>query len=199
MIVDQLGKEKTLDIALTQEQVDLFLGLAGHVRGFEMSSLKESIVLHAYGWVEVLDDSDLLDALIELSGMQIEPLVIENEKDRFFRLSINPECIFFEDSFFNFSVTCDELKHSKSRVLLRMQRAAIKTTLGTINAVDKQREIPVSIAKGLQAIQLLNGNDYQLDTYKKSIHKDVLQLGMRGMLRKDAGEIKIYATFSVEE
>lgn len=177
----------------------MLLGLAGHVRGFEISSLKESIVLHAYGWVEVQNDSELLHSLIELSGMQIEPLVIENDKDRYFRLSINPECIFFEDSFFNFSVTSDELNNSKSRVPLRMQRAAIKTTLGTINAVDKQREVPKSIAKGLQAIQSLNGNDYQLDTYKKSIHKDVMQLGMRGMLRKDAGKIKMYATFSIEE
>ena len=147
----------------------------------------------------VQDESDLLDALIELSGMQIEPLLITNHKDCYFRLSINPECLFFADSFFKFSVTADELNNSNSRVPLRMQRLTIKTALGTINAVDKQREIPISIAKGLQAIQLSNGNDSQLDTYKKAIHKDIMQLGMRGLVRKDAGEIKLYGMFSIEK
>ena len=131
--------------------------------------------------------------------MQIEPLLVENEKDRFFRLSINPECLFFTDSFFNFSVKADDLNNSKSRVPLRIQRLAIKTALGTINAVDKQREIPISIAKGLLAIQSSSGNDFQLDTYKKAIHKEVMQLGMRGLVRKGTGEIKLYGTFNIVE
>ena len=199
LIIGQLGKEKALDVTLTQEQLDLLLALAGHGRGFTLSSLKDGIGLHAYGWIEVQNESDLLDALIELSGMQIEPLLVENEKDRFFRLSINPECLFFTDSFFNFSVKADDLNNSKSRVPLRIQRLAIKTALGTINAVDKQREIPISIAKGLLAIQSSSGNDSQLDTYKKAIHKEVMQLGMRGLVRKDAGEIKLYGTFNIVE
>ena len=199
LLVGQLGKEKPLDVTLTLEQLELLLGLAGHLRGFDFSDFKESIVLHPYGWAEIQDDGKLLHSLIELSGMHIEPLVIENNKDRYFRLSVNPECLFFDDSFFIFSVTGIDLNSGKSRVPLRMQRTAIKTMLGTISAFDKEREIPVTIAKALHAINLHKGNDYQLDTYKKAVHKDVMLIGMRGMVRKDAGEVQMYGAFSVEE
>ncbi len=199
LLVGQLGKEKPLDVTFTLEQLELLLGLAGHLRGFDFSDFNEGIILQPYGWIEVQDDGKLLHVLIELSGMRIAPLVIENDKDRYFRLSVNPECLFFDDSFFIFSVTGIDLNNGKSRVPLRMQRSAIKTMLGTICAVDKEREIPVTIAKALHAINLHKGDDSQLDTYKKAVHKEVMLIGMRGLVRKDAGEVQMYGAFSIEE
>lgn len=44
-----LGKEKPVDVSLTTRQLELVLGLAAYMRGFEFSKNEEGIVFHPYG------------------------------------------------------------------------------------------------------------------------------------------------------
>ncbi|MEQ1531664.1 MAG: NUDIX hydrolase, partial [Methylococcales bacterium] len=80
-----LGKEKSLDLALSPRQLTLVLALAAHLRGFEFSSLDPNIVLHPYGWIEVDEQSPIRFELMELTRyLNGSDLVMENRRDRLF-------------------------------------------------------------------------------------------------------------------
>jgi len=105
-----LGKEKPLDLALTTRQLELILGLAAHLRGFEFASHEKNIVLHPHGWIEVSEHSPIRAELVELATfLNGSGLVMENRRDRLFRLSMRPETVFFADELFAFSVKSDDL------------------------------------------------------------------------------------------
>jgi len=199
LIAGTFGKERSVSIGVTEEDVSLLLGLGAYLRGFKISNLHKHIVLHPYGWVEVVDDMELIGSLVKLSEKKLEPLKVENKKDRYFRLSMLPQSVFFDDSFFSFSVNKQDLDKRGGKVSLKMQRSSMETPLGDVDSYDGQCEISIHTAKGLVAIYLSKGDSSQLDVYKKSAHKEVQKVGMLGMIRTESGTIKMCDCFLVNE
>jgi len=199
LIAGKFGKESLVSIDVTAGQRELLMGLAAHLRGFKMSNLNKHIVLHPHGWVEVIDDEELIGSLVKLSEKELEPLKVENKKDRYFRLSMLPQSVFFDDSFFSFSVDKQDLLKRGGKVSLKIQRSAMQTPLGDVEPYDGQCDMTISAAKGLEAIHLSEGNDSQLDVYKKSAHKEVQKIGMRGMVRIETGVITMCDGFRVNK
>ncbi len=197
LIAGKFGKEKPLSIDVTAEQISLLLGLGAHLRGFKMSNLNNHIVFHPHGWIEVLNDRHVIDALVKLSEKELEPLKVENKEDRYFRLSMSPQSVFFDDSFFSFSIDEQDFLKREGKVALKMQRSAMKTPLGDVDPYDRQCDISINVAKGLVDIHSSTGNDSQLGVYKKSAHKEVQKFGMRGMVRIESGTIKMCNFFHV--
>ena len=69
IVAGEKGKEKALDVQLIQRQLDLLLGLASHLRGFEFARYKGFIVFHPFGWIEVKDNPALQSQLIGLASL----------------------------------------------------------------------------------------------------------------------------------
>jgi len=199
LIAGKFGKESPLSMDVTAEQIGFLLGLGAHLRGFKISNLNKRIILHPYGWIEVIDDEELIGSLVKLSEKELEPLKVENKKDRYFRLSMLPQSVFFDDSFFSFSIDKQDLDKRAGKVSLKMQRSVMKTPLGDVEPYDGQCDITTNCANGLVAIHSSEGSDSQLDVYKKSAHKEVHKIGMSGMVRIKSGAIKMCVDFQVNK
>lgn len=127
-----LGKEKILDFALTEKQQRLLFGLAAHNLGFEFATLTENIVLHPYGWIEC-KNNDLQKELSELAEcFKQTELVLENQQDRFFRLSVSPTLLYFDARLFCYTVRQADLNSTKTKVPVTISRAAIPSAFGEI-------------------------------------------------------------------
>ena len=202
ILTGALGKESALiDVDLDSKKLALLLGLAAHGRGFELTNIHSTIELYPYGWVKVQANTELQNALIQLAEQlnNQKNLVLESQQDCYFRLSINPEILFFEDSLFHFSVKQTDLKDTPNKVPCFLKRDAITTLLGEVEAVEKQGEISLELAASLQKLSVNNylvDNDVAIktrDKYRKKLHDDFTCLGMRGLVRQEAGMLKLYA------
>ncbi|MGD7036739.1 NUDIX hydrolase [Methylotuvimicrobium buryatense] len=196
------GKESAIDLSLDQSSLSLLLGLAAHLREFSFVEKDTSIALHPYGWLEVEDDCELQTELVELAEAfkDSKDIVIENQKDRWFRLSISPDCVFFDDSYFRCSVDQKDMQSRKSKVRVTAMRREFGTRLGTVGKDKKETKVPINVVKSLDNLNKGNRNDSLTDSvrdsYRKSqLHDCLAKLGMRGLLRQDAGAVKIYCEF----
>lgn len=188
IMAGNLGKAKVIESSLTEQSLALLLGLAAHLRGFQFLSLEAGVNLHAYGWIEVATEQVILiERLTLLSTLDIAPLVIEIQDAHYFRLSMQPNNVFFNDALFQFILQGNDLT---------VQRMTIKTALGCVSAMDSQHEITITMSDNLKAIQKGEGEDYQLGNYKKSpLHQAVLKLGMQSMIKMEAKKVKLCGVF----
>jgi 8-oxo-dGTP pyrophosphatase MutT (NUDIX family) len=193
------GKEKPLDISLTENQFAIFLGLAAHNRACKFNSIPKDIVFHPYGWIEVKEDNFLQTELIQLSALfkQTE-LTIENQKDKFFRFSIEPSIIYFEDKCFIYSVSSEDLKSIKSKIEITLTRLPIHTAFGITHEVKEVFNISINLASGLQELsQQQSPSDNPRaekieDNYSKTLTKEArfMSLGLKNVVRRENGIIK---------
>jgi len=200
-----LGKEKPLDLALSVRQLDLILGLAAHLRGFEFSSLEKNIVLHPHGWIEVSEHAPIQVELMELAAfLNGSDLVMENRRDRFFRLSIRPDSVFFADELFAFSVKRDDLNSVQNKIPVTIARQAFGTAIGPVK--DKSEVFTQTLdfvhkLKSLSGCLYSSDNDEAVkieDAYKKGLHKETRfqALGLRNLIRRELGIIKFVLAYS---
>jgi len=194
-----LGKEKPLDLALTTRQLELILGLAAHLRGFEFASHEKNIVLHPHGWIEVSEHSPIRAELVELATfLNGSGLVMENRRDRLFRLSMRPETVFFADELFAFSVKSDDLNSVQSKIPVTIVRQAFGTAIGPVKEkaeVFNQTLDFVHKLRSLSEHPHSADNDEAVkieDAYKKGLHKETRfqALGLRNLIRRESGIIK---------
>ncbi len=197
------GKEKPLAVNLTERQSGLLLALAAHNRGFVFSYLVDGVVLQPFGWLEV-SNSLLQKDLIALANLfKDTEFVIENKQDSLFRFSVHPELLFFDDGLFSYNVSQQDLKGYKTKIFINLSRAAIISPLGTIAAQSQDFSISLELAGGLHklACKLHSVEDDKAkqieDLYKKSLHKEAKLLGLKGLLRREAGMIKFCASYLV--
>jgi 8-oxo-dGTP pyrophosphatase MutT (NUDIX family) len=190
-----LGKNKPLNLHLTARQSTLVLGLAAHLRGFEFATLTENIVLHPYGWIEVTGQAMIRAELTALAALlNGNDLVIENHRDTFFRLSIEPEVIFFADELFSFSIQLVDLTGTKNKIPATLQRQSFETTLGCVSHKTEVFQITLDLAHNLRVLSAQTfsvDNEEALkteDNYKKGLHKDARfqALGLRNLVRREA-------------
>lgn len=195
-----LGKEKPLDLNLTDRQFTIILGLASHLRGFEFATVEENITFHPFGWIKGEHNSALQSELINLAGLLKDTdLIIENHHDMFFRLSISPDVVYFDESLFSFIVKQADLCDVKTKIPVTIRRVSFETALGAVKEISEEFKLTLEFAhklKSLSVHQFSTDNEDAVkieDTYKKGLHKEpkFIALGLRGLIRREAGIIKL--------
>jgi len=206
LLAGVLGKEKLLDLVLTSRQSAVLLGVAAHGRDFEFTTVEQNIVFHPYGWIDVKNNLTLqaeLNQLVEL--FKGTDLIIENHHDALFRLSINPELVYFDESLFTYSVHKTDLNSTKEKIPVTLERKAVVTALGVATAKAEEFEVTLKFAHKLQQLsekQFSSDNEEAVkieDTYKKGLHREpkFLALGLRRLIRREAGVMKFCCKLDV--
>lgn len=202
-----LGKEKALNLVLNDRQLALILGLAAHLRGFVFESLTTNVVLHPYGWVEVVAQSSMDQELIELSAaLAGSELVMESRRDRLFRLSIRPDTVFFADELFSFSVNQQDLLSVKTKIPVTIARQSLHTGFGVIHDKAEVFNLTLDFAHKLKSLfehEFSADNEDAVkieDTYKKGLHKEAKfqALGLRNLVRREAGIVRFVLNFKLD-
>ncbi|MFM8342688.1 MAG: NUDIX hydrolase, partial [Methylomonas sp.] len=200
----KLGKDKPLNQSLNQRQLALVLGLAAHLRGFELMP-DAGLILHPHGWIEI-DSADSL--ALELQALAADlrdsELRVESYLDRWFRLSINPATVFFADRLFRVLVSADDLAScTKSKIPLTIERQGFATALGW--ALPRAEVFKLTLDFVSDVMKLADqpkpdADDQAVridDAYKKGLHKKTAfsELGLRRLIRREDGEIKVVLAF----
>ncbi|MDP2902275.1 MAG: NUDIX hydrolase [Methylovulum sp.] len=205
LLAGVLGKEKPLDLCLTERQFAILLGLASHLRGFEFACVEETITFHPFGWIGLKPCSSLQSELISLAGaLKGTDLIIENQGDTLFRLSIAPDVVYFDERLFSFAVKGDDLNGVQTKIPVTLHRDSFGTALGKVKGKTEEFIITVALAKNLQSVfvlQYASDNDKAVkieDAYKKRLHNDpgFLALGLKGLIRREAGIMKFVLHYS---
>jgi len=119
---------------LSDEDVRLLLGMAAHARCFSFESVVDGLDFLPSGWIDVEDNPVLCRALLDISERL--PELIEKHCDHFFRLSVDPEIIFFDEMLFEYDVDIDKLYNQETDTSKNIEfllfRKAIDTSLGVV-------------------------------------------------------------------
>ena len=201
-----LGKEKKLDLQLTDRQLAILLGLAAHLRRFEFASIHENIIFHPYGWIEFPKESVIQSELINLSGLLNETdLIIESHHDSLFRLSISPEYVYFNESIFSFTVKESDLTGVYSKIPVIIHRQTFNTALGQVEEKIEGFTITLEFANDLYKLytnKYSTDNEEAIkieDNYKKGLSKkpEFIALGLRRLIRQEASIFKFVVDFKL--
>ncbi len=177
------GKEKAFIVNCDQQTFSVLLGLAAHQHASDFADIPYGAQLHPYGWVEVSKDCLLLPLLLTLTQCG---LPIESQKNRYFRLSIPSEKLFFADDFFSWSI-------SPTPPILSIIRTKFNTALGNV----KTKKLETSISKNLSTnLSALAAKTLQVDpsSFKDNYRNSVIidkELGLLGLVRGTGNCIKI--------
>lgn len=191
-----LGKEKDLALEMNREQLSLLLGLAAYSRGFTFASVAEQVIFHPHNWVEVVPHSDLQRQLLELVKIcKSSELFLETYQERLFRLSFAPDCLYFADELFHCSMKQQDLDGTKSKLFFTLMRKGFSTALGEIQAARQDFSISLELAHALIKVAAA---DWAIDSefatktrdkYKKALHESCVAMGLKGLLRQEAGRL----------
>ncbi len=208
LLAGVLGKEKPLAINFTDRQLALLLGLASHLRGFEFATVDQAITLHPFGWIEVNNNSVFQAELISLDdSIEQTDLIIENNRDQFFRLSISPEVVYFDEELFSLTVKQADLNGTLSKIPVTIYRKSFDTAFGQVKGHSEVFKLTLEFAhklKYLTANQFSTENEEAVkieDTYKKGLHKEprFLALGLRSLIRREDGIFKFVLPYHITE
>lgn len=199
-----LGKEKWLDVCLSERQREQLLLLALHLRGVAFSSQHQNLLLHPYGWVEV-DDVNLKTALLELGELlSATPVILESHRDRYFRLSILPEVVYFSEDWFACALRKAELDGCCGNVSLTITRRAMETSLFKMAAIVREETVSLKAGNELRELhEKTHSADHPVaqkarDTWRKGrLHEAFAALGMRNLIREEGGICKIACKFEL--
>lgn len=206
LLAGALGKEKPLDLVLTSKQLAVLLGLAAHCRGFEFAVVEQNIIFHPYGWIDVKNNPALQAELMQLAELiKNTDLIIKNHQDVLFRLSVNPDVIYFDEALFTYSVHKADLNSTETKIPVSIERKAFATALGMTKVKAEEFKVSLTLAHGLQQLsenQFSSDNDAAVkieDTYEKGLHKksNFSALGLRKLIRREAGLIKFCCKLAV--
>jgi len=203
------GKEAPVDLSLLDKPklLSLLSGLAAHLRGFRFVERHSAVTLHPHGWLEVKDNCELQGELARLAEecKHSEDIVVENQKDRWFRLSISPDCVFFDDAYYSCYFNQMELgsREGKNTHITIIRRKFV-TRLGMVDEDTKKVQVSCGLEDRLRTMSENKVDGYSdeakqtYDLYRKGLHSDCLQMGMRGLLRQDAKAIKTCCEFRID-
>ena len=202
LIAGVLGKEKPLDLNLSDYQLKLLLAIAAHLRGFEFEALAQTIKLHPLGWLEIKHDPHLQRELIQLAALLKKAdadFSIENIRDTFFRLSIIPEIVNLDESLFSFVVKPSDLDSIETKIPVSIHRDAFETAIGWVKRKTEVFKLTLEFVSRLRELAEKDWNaenEYAVrieDAYKKGLHKEpkFCALGLRSLIRREDGMIKV--------
>lgn len=196
------GKEKPLALALVPGQLQWVLGLAAHLRGFSLQSDAQRIRLHPHGWIEVLSDVALARELQTLAEtLQGTDLIVEVQRERYFRLSVRPDSVYFDDALYAFSVGFDDLHGTKSKIPVSIARNAFSTGLGDVEGMTETFMLTLDLASNLIKLSeqpFSSDHDWAVkveDAYKKGLDQDprFMALGLRKLVHRAEGLMRFAA------
>ncbi len=189
------GKEKPLGISLTEKQLTILLGLAVHGRGFEFENPTTGIIFHPNGWIEIDENNLLANELRELSVLFLRlKAIIESQDDCFFRLSVIPQVIHFDDHYFNLSF--GKLNGQGNNTDAILARKEITTAFGTVPEAKEKVTISLELANGLRNLILIEtaaDNDEAIriqDNCKTAFTNAARLLGLKSLVRHQNGMMK---------
>ena len=201
--VGKPGKEKPLDLALSSHQLQLLLGLAAHLRGFALRGDSRRFKLLPFGWIEILDDVALTGQLLALAAaLQGSDLIIEAQRERYFRLSVRPDLVYFDDALYEFDVGRDDLESTKSKIPAVISRRALTTALGEAEGGTETFKLTLELANNLvklAAQPFSSDNDWAVkveDAYKKGLDQEsrLKALGLRKLVHRENGVMRFAVT-----
>ncbi len=199
LLAGVLGKEKPLDLSLTANPFAILVGLASHLRGFDFATVDQAITLHPFGWIEVNNNSVFQAKLISLAdSFKQSDLIIENNRDLFFRLSMSPDVVYFDEKLFSLTVKQADLNSVQSKIPVTLQRDSFDTAFGQVKGHSDVFKLPIEFAHKLKSLtvhQFSTENEEAVKiegAYKKGLHKEprFLALGLRGLIRREDGLVK---------
>lgn len=204
VIAGILGKEKPLNICLSKGQHGILLGLAAHVKGFAFASSPENIHFHPCGWVEITENTAMQSSIQSLTDtLKNADMIIENHCDRFFRLSVCPDILFFDEKLFEISFLKSDLIGTSSKILTWIKREYFETPFGRIDERIEEFKLSLDFSNNLDKLrnQKLPYDDALKleDAYKKGLHKEsrFQALGLRGLMRRDSGAIGLTIPYTL--
>ncbi|OTE97646.1 NUDIX hydrolase [Crenothrix sp. D3] len=197
-----LGKEKVLNVFLMPRQSAILLGLAAHNRGFEFAALINGVLLHSDGWIEVHDVVLQRELMALAAVFEATDFVIENQQDRFFRLSVEPALLFFDERLFAFSVQQADLDSRKSKIPVAISTAAMETAIGMTVSKTEGFVITRRLACDLYKLYQHSFSDDEAfaceDNYKKAKADGFSVVGLKSLLsRREVGKIRFCTKFDV--
>ncbi|MDD2758942.1 MAG: NUDIX hydrolase [Methylomonas sp.] len=201
------GKEQSLDLDLSFAQLQLLLGLAAHLCGFEFHD-SPRIKRHPFGWIDVIDDTDLQQELLALAtALQGSDLIVEAHRDRYFRLSVRPELVFFDADLYAFSVNAEKLAGTEAKIPVEVLRQEFPTALGTVDGKAELFKLTLELANKLVELArqpVVSDNDEAVkieDAYKKSLDQEprFKALGLRKLVHRADGMIRFAVPCLVKE
>ncbi|MDP2901816.1 MAG: hypothetical protein Q8N96_01715 [Methylovulum sp.] len=143
--------------------------------------------------------------LISLAGaLKGTDLIIENQGDTLFRLSIVPDMVYFDERLFSFAVKLTDLNGVQTKIPVTLHRASFETALGKVKDKAETFKLTLEFAHKLQSLsihQFSTDNEDAVkieDTYKKGLHKEprFLALGLRSLVRREVGIIKFVLRYT---
>ena len=206
LLAGVLGKEKPLALVFTPRQLAVLLGLAAHCRSFEFATVEQNIIFHPYGWIDVKNNPVLQAELMQLVELfKDTDLIIENHHDVLFRLSVNPDVIYFDESLFTYTVHKADLNSAETKIPVSIERKAFATALGITKVKAEEFKVPRGFAKQLQRLSEKQFGSHEEegvrieDAYKKGLHKEAKfsALGLRRLIRRKAKVIRFCCKLKV--
>lgn len=190
-----MGKEKILNLCLTARQHAILLGLAAHNLWFELA---DSVTLHPHGWVEVPNVALQKELLALAVVFESTLFMIENQQQRFFRWSVAPSVLFFDEQLFTLNVQQADLDSRKTKIPVTITRAAIVRALGTVASQSETFVVIRRLARDLQKVYQHLPTDIEAlqieDNYRNA--KGFSVVGLKSLLCRVAGGISFRVKYN---
>lgn len=185
--VGKTGKEKNLNCSLTEEEHDLFLSLCLYAKSSLAVKKSDKINLLNAGWMELNDPE--LQAIAQSLTTKLKSSnapVLEGYKDRFYRIALPPNYIFFENQAFAYTLKKTESDPEQVVII----RQAIHTSLIELeehrfykNTGDPKKKDSL---KALLDNPKIGEDIVHSGTFKKfkqRLASEVNEFGLRGFIR----------------
>lgn len=182
------GKERPIEVKLSDAECAALWGLACHAKQLEFSSVKNAVLLPC-GWVKVLDEGVVKQLQVVAEKLSRAGLnLIESRDQIYFRLSAKPNIIFLDKSHYDYDYGTDDAEKNRDcwfRLLLEQK----ETPFGCVAGIDRKFAIIYNTLRIIESIE--NGGD--TETLSKDVEKTIRDqidahtkpLGLRKFVRRE--------------
>lgn len=178
------GKERRLDIALTDSEKSILIGLKLLADSDSANAQLKNIEHIGLGWIKAIDEElcqELKALAIKLSIADLP--IIESRNEVYFRLSIKPDNSFLNDSAFRFSI---------EDACLTLVRNEFNTPLGEFKLKQCIINTSKNLVEDIERIAIKDSyRRFSDEDLKKQIRRDVRpacnKFGLRTLVRTVAG------------
>ncbi|MBI5659571.1 MAG: hypothetical protein HZC43_08495 [Nitrosomonadales bacterium] len=188
------GKEKPIEVKLSDPECAALWGLACHAKELEFLSVID-VVLLPCGWVKVLDDDVVKQLQVVAEKLSRAGLnLIESRDQIYFRLSATPNIIFLDESRFRYSCgAADSAKNKDCWFRLRLEQK--DTPFGCVAGVDRRFTITRNALRIIESIENRSDSDALCSDVQKTIRDQIdartKPLGLRKFVRLEGKEYAI--------
>ncbi|TNC81299.1 MAG: hypothetical protein C9356_09340 [Oleiphilus sp.] len=193
--IGKTGKEKPLYCNLTKEEHAVLLSLSIFAKDPSAEAKTEAIQTLYNGWIEFVDDAQKVVVRALANKLQeSEILIIEGYKERYYRLALTEDRIYFQNGAFRYHL--EDSSDKKTQLVVTRERLA--TELIESSATSYSKEIAGALKVGLKELMAgrdVGGEDQKdLDTFRKNIQRLApmnQKIGLRGLIRSVDSNFKL--------